>query len=290
MGGLLPALLLHLVRDLLGDGSVALDDPGGDLLIPRPGGVLDQGPAVLPAHPVSQAHRVVIVQVGDLRLGPLGPDILQPLPGAPLGHVHHRPVAQLPGGPGHSPAVVAVGGGDEGPLPQLLPGLRRLQRLKGELVLGQPQLFPQMPGHGIAAPQGLEGVQAEALGLVLHQHLGHPQPTGQVVQSGERSGLIARDGAVESLGRLLHLQTGEGQLLRGNGPRPVHTVLKLHGMPPFSLVRPCLKNVNVPKRRAFSRHTALISLAIHKVLPRQIALSGEKIPRRWTHFQFSNKA
>ena len=96
-----------------------------------------------------------------------------------------------------------------------------------------------MPGHGIAAPQGLEGVQAEALGLVLHQHLGHPQPTGQVVQSGERGGLIARDGAVEDLGRLLHLQASEGQLLRGNGPRPVHTVLKLHGMPPLSFVR-CL--------------------------------------------------
>ena len=31
-------------------------------------------------------------------------------------------------------------------------------------------------------------------------------------------------------------------------------------------------------------------LAIHKVLPRQIALSGEKIPRRRAHFQFSNKA
>ena len=54
--------------------------------------------------------------------------------------------------------------------------------------------------------------------------------------------------------------------------------------------RPCLKNVNMPKRRVFSRHTALIFLAIQKVLPRQIALSDEKIPRRWSHFQFSNKA
>ena len=58
--------------------------------------------------------------------------------------------------------------------------------------------------------------------------------------------------------------------------------------PPF--LRPCLKNVNMPKRRSFFRHTALIFLAIHKVLPRQIALSGKKIPRRRAHFQFSNKA
>ena len=42
------------------------------------------------------------------------------------------------------------------------------------------------------------------------------------------------------------------------------------------LARPRLKNDNTPKRRIFFRHTALISLAIHKVLLRQIALSGEK--------------
>ncbi len=54
-------------------------------------------------------------------------------------------------------------------------------------------------------------------------------------------------------------------------------------------IRPCLKNVNKPKQRIFSRHTALIFLAIHKVLLRQIALSGEKISRRWAHFQFSNR-
>ena len=39
---------------------------------------------------------------------------------------------------------------------------------------------------------------------------------------------------------------------------------------------PCLKNVNIPKRRVFFRHTALIFLAIHQGLPRQIALPSEK--------------
>ena len=56
-----------------------------------------------------------------------------------------------------------------------------------------------------------------------------------------------------------------------------------------SSLRPCLKNVNKPKQRIFFRHTALIFLAIHKVLLRQIALSGEKISRRWAYFQFSNR-
>ena len=54
--------------------------------------------------------------------------------------------------------------------------------------------------------------------------------------------------------------------------------------------RPCLKNVNMPKRRFFSRYAALIFPAIHQGLPHQIALSGEKIPCRWTQFQFSNRA
>ena len=48
----------------------------------------------------------------------------------------------------------------------------------------------------------------------------------------------------------------------------------------FRVSGACLKNVNMPEQRVFFRHTALIFLAIHQVLLRQIALSGEKIPRR----------
>ncbi len=51
-----------------------------------------------------------------------------------------------------------------------------------------------------------------------------------------------------------------------------------------------MKNVNMPEQRVFFRHTALIFLAIHKVLLRQIALSGEKILRCRAYFHFSNKA
>ena len=57
----------------------------------------------------------------------------------------------------------------------------------------------------------------------------------------------------------------------------------------LKIPRHCLKNVNMPKRRVFFRYAALIFLAIHQGLLRQIALPGEKIPRRWAHFQFSNK-
>ena len=50
-----------------------------------------------------------------------------------------------------------------------------------------------------------------------------------------------------------------------------------------------MKNVNIPKRRVFFRYAALIFLAIHQGLLRQIALPSEKFPRRRAHFQFSNK-
>ena len=40
--------------------------------------------------------------------------------------------------------------------------------------------------------------------------------------------------------------------------------------------RPCLKHVNIPKRRVFFCYAALIFPAIHQGLPRQIALPSEK--------------
>ena len=44
----------------------------------------------------------------------------------------------------------------------------------------------------------------------------------------------------------------------------------------FRVSGPCLKNVNMPEQRDFFRHTALIFLAIHKVLLRQIGGCGQK--------------
>ena len=117
MGGPLRPLLLQLLEGLGGQSGIALHDMSGDLLIARPGCVLDQDPAVLLRHPVRQADRVIIVILGDLRLGALGADVLQPLRRAPLGHVDHRLLAQQPGRPGHSAAVVSVGGSDEGDVP-----------------------------------------------------------------------------------------------------------------------------------------------------------------------------
>jgi hypothetical protein len=67
--------------------------------------------------------------------------------------------------------------------------------------------------------------------------------------------------------------------------------LRAHGIiNQFIHFRACLKIVNAPNRRAFFRRAALTCLEIHKVFLRQIALPGEKIPRRWAYCQFSNGA
>ena len=71
---------------------------------------------------------------------------------------------------------------------------------------------------------------------------------------------------------------------------PAEMLEQMRRLRQFRVSGACLKNVNMPEQRAFFRHTALIFLAIHKVLLRQIALSGEKIPRRWAHFHALNKA
>ena len=112
MGGLLPALLLHLIRDLLGDGGVALDDPGGDLLVPLPGGVLHHH-AVLGLGGLRRGHAdaVVVVDFLDGDLGTLLGDILIPGLAGALGHVDHCLLAQLVTPPRPpSPAVVRVRG------------------------------------------------------------------------------------------------------------------------------------------------------------------------------------
>ena len=162
-------------------------------------------------HPVGQPHRVVIVQVGDLRLGPLGPDIVQPLPGAALGHIDYRFVAQLPGRPGHAPSVVAVRSSDKGEFSQLLPDLRLHQRLKGNLLLRPAQPLSQAAGHGIAAAQGLEGVQTEPPGLVLHQHLRHAQLLGQMVQRNQGRRRITWNRLMKTAGPLQRPAVGQGE-------------------------------------------------------------------------------
>ena len=158
------------------------------------------------------ADAVVVVHVLDGDLGALLGDVLIPGLAGALGHVDHGLLAQLVGRPGHATAVVAVGGGEEGGLPELL-----AEGLAGEIVIGHlgdvpAHLLGDVAGHGKGPPQHLEGVEAEAEGLVLHEQAPQPQVPGHAVQPGKgRDGVLGK-AAVEEPG-LGHVPQGhDGKL------------------------------------------------------------------------------
>ena len=130
-----------------------------------------------------------------------------------LGHVDHGLLAQLVGGPRHAPAVVAVGGGEEGGLAELL-----AEGVAGQVVIGHlgdvpAHLAGDVPGHGEGAAQHLKGVEAEAVGLILHIDPAQPQILGHTVQPGQRGDGVLGEAAVEEAG-LGHVAQGhDGQLL-----------------------------------------------------------------------------
>ena len=120
MGGTVDAHLAQLVGGLVGHGAVALHDPGGDLLVPLPGGVLHHH-AVLGLGGLCGGHAdaLVVVDVLDGHLGAFLGNVVVAGLAAALGHMYHGLLSQLVGGPGNTTAVVAVGGGEEGGLAEL---------------------------------------------------------------------------------------------------------------------------------------------------------------------------
>ena len=197
--------LPQLLRRLVGHGAVALHDPGGDLLVPLPGGVLHHH-AVLGLGGLRRGHAdaVVVVDFLDGDLGALLGDILIPGLAGALGHVDHCLLAQLVSRPGHAPAVVAVRGGEEGGVAELLAECLAGQVVVGHLADVPAHLLGDVPGHGEGAAQHLEGVEAEAEGLILHEQAAQAQVLGHAVQPGQRRDGILGKAAVEesSLGHV----------------------------------------------------------------------------------------
>ena len=100
--------------DLIQQRLVALHDPGGDLLVAGPGGVLDEG-AAGPAAGEGRgtANRVVVVAVDPLDPRPFGCDASGGLAEHHRRDEHGRPDTEMGRHPGDRPAVVTVGGGDQ---------------------------------------------------------------------------------------------------------------------------------------------------------------------------------
>ena len=224
MGG---RFAVQLLGDLPGQGGVALHDVGGDLLVAGPGGVLHQHPALFLAHAVGQPNGVVVVIRSDLSLRPLGADVLQPLLSTALGHIDHRLLPQQTGAPGHAAAVVAVGGGDEGDIPQFPAGVLAAELVKGQLVQFFAQPFGQVLAHGVTAAQRLEGVQAKAVGFVLDPELPYPQPRGQGGTLHQRGGGVTGQSGVEPAGGLGLFQVGQRQRCGGFFPALANQISKV---------------------------------------------------------------
>ena len=199
VGGPLGTDLLQLLHRFQRHGGVALHDPGGDVLIAFPGGVLHHDPAVLLGALVGKAHRVVVVQVGDGGVRPQRLDVVQPLQRRALGHVDHSLLLEAVGCPGHAAAVVAVGGGDKGDLAQLGPHLVAHQPFIGQLADVHAQPAGDVAADGVAAAQHLEGVQAEAVALVLDVDAAQAQFARKPAQIHQRGGGVFREAGVERL-------------------------------------------------------------------------------------------
>ena len=213
MGRAVDAHLTQLLGGLAGHGAVALHNPGGDFLIALPGGVLDND-AMLGLRGLGGGHTdaVVIIDLFNGHLGPFLGDVVKAGLGAALGHMDHGLLTQLIGRPGHAPAVIAVGGGKEGGLPE-----GGAEGGAGEVVVGQLRdilsHFPgNIPGHSEGTAQHLKGVEAEAVGLVLHIQAGQAQITGHAVQPGQGGDGVLGKAAVERAGLVHAVQRHNGEL------------------------------------------------------------------------------
>ena len=191
------------------------------------------------------ADAVVVVDFLDGHLGPFLGNVVKAGLAAALGHVYHGLLAQLIGRPGHAPAMVAIGGGEEGGLAEL-----PAEGLAGQVVIGHlghvpAHLLGDVAAHGERTPQHLEGVEAEAVGFVFHVEARQAQVFGHAFQPGQGGDGILGEAAVEKAG-FRHIGQGhDGKLLVLALGHAVQGPLDrfFHGAPPNRLL---MKQTNFP--------------------------------------------
>ena len=105
---------LHLLQNFSGKCQISLHDPGGNLLIAFPCGILHHYIAIFLRHIPAHAHGVVVVEVGDGALRPKRKNVVAPCRLRTLGHIDDTGIPQFAGSPGQPPAVVAICGADKG--------------------------------------------------------------------------------------------------------------------------------------------------------------------------------
>ena len=206
--------LAQLLGSLGSHGAVTLHDPGRDLLVALPGGVLNDDAALAGVGlGGGHAHALVVVDLFDGHRGALGGDVIEAGLGGTLGHVHDGLLAEPVGSPCHAAAMVAVGGGKEGGLAKVLGKLIGGQVIEGALGNVLAGLVGNVVGHGKRAAQDLKGVEAKAIALVLNAQVGQAQARGLAVQAGKRSDGVLGERLVEGTGLLHVVEAHDSQVL-----------------------------------------------------------------------------
>ena len=95
--------------------------------------------------------------------------------------------------------MVAVGGGYEGDVAELLPHFRRAEFFTRKRFNGRPQFRGQVASHGVSPAQHLEGVEPETLGFVLDENATQTKIGGQRPQPDQRGGRVFGKTLVKSL-------------------------------------------------------------------------------------------
>ena len=189
---------VELLGQLGEDGAVAGHDVAGNFQVARVGGVGDHLPPFALGGACAGGDAVIEGAAHQAHLAALVLHGVHARGGGVVGHEDHRPLAQASRGPGHGAAVVAVGGGAEGDLAEAVAHRGVGRRARREVLAGEftPPL-PQHRVHGVARAQALEGLDAEAVRLVLHQHAAQAQLAREARQVAQRRGRVAGQRAVQ---------------------------------------------------------------------------------------------
>ncbi len=152
-----------------GKCSISLHDPGRDLLIAFPCGILNDH-AVFRIFRFLRCHAdtFVIVQFFDGNRSIFLGDVVQTGLGRTLGHPHGTFLSQLIGSPGNSAAVISVCSSEECGLAELFSQLFRGQYIVRDLAHILAGLLRDISCDGVRTSQNFECVQAEAVGLILY--------------------------------------------------------------------------------------------------------------------------
>ena len=151
-----------------GKCSVTLHDPGRNLLIALPCGILNDH-AVFRVLRFLRGHAdtFVIVQVFDGNRGILFGNVVQTGLCGTLRHPDGTLLSKLVRSPGNSAAVISVGSGEECGLAELFSQLFGGQYIVRNLAHILAGLLCDVSGDCVRPAKYLEGIQAEAVGLIL---------------------------------------------------------------------------------------------------------------------------